>query len=291
MLDIKRTGVLLMNIGTPASSDVKSVQTYLDEFLTDPEVVPGPRFVRELIMKKWVIPRRSHASAKKYQSIWTDQGSPLMVESVRFCEQLQSKMGPKVCVKIGMRYGQPSIEQGLKEILEFQPERIILLPLFPQEAQATTGTCLKKARECLQKTNFQGEISEVKSFFNETFFIDSWKSKLQGLAETVDHWLFSFHGLPVSHIKKTPGCYANPDCCNRSIEEKKSCYRSQCYATARAMAASIQLEEKDWSISFQSRLGPMRWIEPFTDRELIRIAQNGKKRLAICAPAFVVDGL
>jgi ferrochelatase len=294
---MSKTGVLLMNIGTPSGSDTASVQTYLSEFLTDKDVINAPAFIREFVFKLWIVPRRAPASARKYQAVWTPEGSPLMVHSKNFCLELQKHLGSEFLCKIGMRYGTPSIRDSLQEMKSQGVSKIILVPLYPQFAQATTGSSLGKAKQILEEMAFASSVLVTPEFYDEPDFIKSWQEILSPALGTVDHWLFSFHGLPVGQIKKTPGCYEEK-CCERRLASGVTtktkllpCYKAQCLSTANTLAKALNLEKDQWTISFQSRLGPVKWIEPYTDKTLIDLAQRGVKRLAVCAPAFVVDGL
>ncbi|MBL7668929.1 MAG: ferrochelatase [Bdellovibrionaceae bacterium] len=292
---MSKIGVLLMNIGTPSGSDVASVQKYLSEFLTDKDVINAPAFIREFVFRLWIVPRRAPASALKYQAVWTPEGSPLMVYSKRFCLALQKALGEGFVVKIGMRYGTPSIRDSLEEMKVQGISKILLVPLYPQFAQATTGSSVGKAEQVLKEMAFEGSVQVMPEFYDQSDFIKSWQEILSPTLGTVDHWLFSFHGLPIRQIKKVPGC-TQEKCCDRMLASPSGanglkCYKAQCLNTAKRLAQALDLNSNEWTVSFQSRLGPVKWIEPYTDKTLIELAQRGVKRLAVCAPAFVVDGL
>lgn len=286
-----KTGILLMNIGTPSGSDTEAVRKYLSEFLMDRDVVNAPWLVREILFNRIIVPRRAMRSAQKYQLVWTQAGSPLMVFSQKFADKLQVELGNDYVVKIGMRYGEPSIAKALREFASENIQNLLLAPLYPQLAQATTGSSLTRAEKILHKIKYKPSIRILKEFYSRPEFIQSWIDILSSYKNRTDHWLFSFHGLPVSQIKKTPGCYSSENCCELAIQEGRSCYRAQCLQTARSLALGLGLGEKEWSVSFQSRLGPVKWIEPFTDATLEALAKSGVKNLAVCAPSFVADGL
>lgn len=281
-------GVVLMNIGTPSGSSTEAVQTYLAEFLTDKDVINAPAWVREFVFRLWIVPKRAPKSALKYQAIWTKEGSPLMVHSKRFMNLLN--LSDRFEIRIGMRYGEPSLRSALTDLISQGAKKIILVPLYPQHAQATTGSSVGKAQELLRELKFAGKITVTPEFYQEKFFVQSWQEILEPFHPQIDHWLFSFHGLPVGQIKKDPRCYQNK-CCESASAEKRSCYRAQCLRTAQLIAQSMGLASDQWSVSFQSRLGPVKWIEPYTDIMLKELAERGVQRLGVCAPAFVVDGL
>lgn len=190
-----------------------------------------------------------------------------------------------------MRYGSPSIRQSLQELISENIDELILVPLYPQFAQATTGSSLNKAYEEIRKLDYKGKIRTTGEFFDHPDFIESWIDNLSLKINKVDHWLFSFHGLPVKQIKSTSGCMADMNCCATADMSARRCYRAQCYKTAETLSSRLNLNKSDWSVSFQSRLGPVKWLEPYTDHTLEKLAKAGVKNLAICAPAFVVDGL
>jgi len=285
-----KTGVLLMNIGTPSGCDVQSVKKYLAEFLTDPDVIKAPWIIRETLIRRLLVPLRAKKSAKKYQAIW-DSGSPLMIYSERFCQKLQNHLGSNYSVKIGMRYGQPSAQNSIQQMINENVQKIILVPLYPQYAQATTGSSLAHVQGLIKKMNFQGEVKVTNDFYDDPGFQESWIKNIKTYKKDAEHILFSFHGLPVSHIQKNIKCLQSTDCCKLAKSENRRCYRAQCLKTAEDLANGLGLTKDQWSVSFQSRLGPVKWLEPYTEQTIISLANRGVKKLAICAPSFVVDGL
>lgn len=284
-------GVLLMNIGTPSGYDVPSVRGYLAEFLTDPDVIQAPAWIRHILFRYWIVPRRAPQSAVKYKQIWMKEGSPLMVYSQQFAKKLQQELGASYQVEIGMRYGTPSIVEAVEKLQSAR--KIILIPLYPQYAQATTASSLKKVYSVLKKKKYSGEIQEMKDFFNEPFFIQSYVERIKTdyKDKPIEHWVFSFHGLPISQIKKMPDCYVTERCCSSAIKEGRRCYRAQSLATAVELAKALNIGPENWTASFQSRVGPFPWLGPSTVETLSTLAQRGIKRIAVIAPSFVVDGL
>lgn len=284
-------GVLLINVGTPDSPQTKDVQKYLTEFLTDKEVIRGPWFVREILFKHYIIPKRAPHSAKKYEYIWTPEGSPLKLHSLKLATDLQQTLGGEYCVELGMRYGSPSIETAIQNLVQKKVSKIYLLPLFPQYANATTKTSLDKSFEVLERLAPGLPVQVMSEFYEEPGYLDVLTESIRRQRKG-DHLLFSFHGLPVSHLKGKSGCYQSDACCESFKLTSPHCYRAQCLFTAKTVAQNLGLKDGTWSVSFQSRLGPVKWIEPYTD-QLVRELPSlrGQRKLDVCAPAFVADGL
>lgn len=285
------TGVLLVNIGTPLGCDTESVRKYLAEFLTDRDVIDAPDFIREWVFRRWVVPKRAPKSAAKYQKIWFKEGSPLRVYSERFAEAIGQDLGPEWRVKIGMRYGEPSLAKALSEFKSEGISRILLCPVYPQYAQATTGSSLNKIYEVFSQMSWRPKTLEFGDFYDSPEFIQSWVNVIESSqAPKLDHWVFSFHGLPESQVKKTKGCVLGP-CCETAKLEGRRCYRAQSFGTAKNIAEALGLGKDQWSVSFQSRLGPVKWLGPYTEAHLRELITKGKKRVALVLPSFVVDGL
>ena len=277
-----KIGIIVNNIGTPATPSTRDVAKYLREFLTDPGVIPAPAFVRYPLVYGLIAPLRSKSSAKKYQKIWTAEGSPLLVHTNAFAEKLQADLGESFLVEVGMRYGSPNLPEALNKLKTAGAKKILLLPLYPQYAEATTVSAVLELRK------FTDQFETFPAFFQEPFFLENSARLLQPELAGVDHLLFSFHGLPESQIKKNPGCLEG-DCCSVVKHSEKQCYRAQCFASATGIAARVS--PPTWSVSFQSRLGPAKWIGPSTAVELQRLAHTGKKRVAVYCPSFVADCL
>ncbi|MFZ4403744.1 MAG: ferrochelatase [Pseudobdellovibrionaceae bacterium] len=315
-----QTGIVLINVGSPKSYEVKDVADYLKVFLMDEDIITAPYLIRWILVHLLIVPRRAVFSAANYKKVWTDQGSPLVVNTLRFTDQLQKHLPKDFVVKVGMRYGEPSIERAMQEFNDLGINKILLVPLFPQWAQATTGSGGKWARKLVQKKYPQMQLTETPPFYADDFFIDAFvrkileqKSLLENqLAATplnfsstsqnnsdneltslrtdsAPHYLFSFHGLPENQVKKVQGCLASADCCQRPQACPLNCYRAQCVRTAETLAKKLNLNKDQYSISFQSRLGPTKWIQPYTDDVIKELLAQGKKNLIIACPAFVAD--
>lgn len=290
-----KTGILLVNLGTPDSPAPKDVFRYLNEFLTDGRVIDIPWLPRQLLVRGIIVPFRYRQSARSYKEIWTDQGSPLKVYGFGLRDALQKLLGNDYCVELAMRYQNPSIESVLDKMLQQDLQRLIVVPLFPHYASATTGSVNQKIMEILSKKQVVPEVTFVKQFPTHPSLINAFATigKTYDPA-SYDHVLFSFHGLPKKHVTKCDKnnhCFQKENCCNSFASHNDSCYSAQCHATAKAIAEALSLKEGTFSVSFQSRLGNDPWLEPFSSRVIEEFAKQGKKRVLVFCPAFVCDCL
>ena len=290
-----KRGVLLVNLGSPDSTSVKDVKKYLDEFLMDERVIDVPYLLRAFLVKGIILNTRPKKSAEAYKKIWWEDGSPLIVLSKRLQEKVQQQVS--VPVELAMRYGKPSIEYGLQELYNKGIKEVMLLPLYPQFAMATTETILVLA-EKIRKEKFPDmEFTILPAFYNQPDYIrdlsNSIKNSLENFKE--DYILFSYHGVPERHIKKSDvtksHCKIDGSCCNTPSKAHEFCYRHQCYETTKQVADFLGLKEGKYSTSFQSRLGRDPWLQPYTDATIDELAQKGIKNLAVVTPAFVSDCL
>jgi ferrochelatase len=289
----KRRGVLLSNIGTPESFQVKDVARYLREFLMDEEILTLPYWLRYFLVHVLIVPRRAAISAKNYQAIWTEEGSPLRVLSVSLKENLQSLLGSETLVAVGMRYGTPSIEKALQDFHQAGVEEVLLVPLYPQYARATTVSTRKKVEEIVKQKSYPFRLHEVAPFYADRGFIQAvvGKTKTALSGKTVDHYLMTYHGLPENQMKKVPGCLKAEGCCQQVGSCEKNCYRAQCLRTSSLIAAELGLQAGQWTVSFQSRLGRTEWIKPYTDDTIKALSAQGIKNRAVLCPSFVSDCL
>lgn len=290
-----KTGVLLINLGTPAGPDVRSVRRYLAEFLMDRYVIDLPWLLRAILVYGVILPTRPKRSAAAYQEIWQPEGSPLRFHGAALLAALQA--APALAeyeVALGMRYGQPSIASAVAALMAAGCERVQLLPLFPQYSLAATASALTAGRAALAAAGFQGEVVELKSFFSFPPFITAVAASMQPVLGQVEHVLMSYHGLPVRQIDKTSGCQSicsRQAACPAVSAVNTDCYRAQCYATSRAVAAECGLTESQYTVSFQSRLGRLPWIQPYTESTLDDLRAAGIRDLAVVCPSFVADCL
>lgn len=290
-----KKGVLLVNLGSPDSTETKDVKKYLDEFLMDERVIDLPYLLRALLVKGIILNTRPKKSAKAYKKIWWPEGSPLIVLSKRLQTNLQKKVS--LPVELAMRYGNPSIEHGLTQLNNQGVDEVLLLPLYPQFAMATTETIVVLA-EKIKKEKFPTmKLEIVPAFYNKKDYIknlaDSIRDNLQNFKS--DYILFSYHGVPERHIRKSDvtksHCQINNTCCVTPSKAHDFCYRHQCLETTRQVAEVLGLEEGKFGTSFQSRLGRDPWLQPYTDATIDGLAQKGIKNLAVVTPAFVSDCL
>jgi len=291
------TGVLLAQLGTPASPAISDVRRYLREFLSDPRVIDLPAPARWLLVNLVIAPFRAPVSARAYQAVWTPAGSPLLVNSRAFAEALRRELGAGFRVALGMRYGEPRLADALAELCDAGVSRVVAFPLYPQLAESSTGTAIAAIRDAAAKRPTAPPISFVAPFFSQPGFIAALAEELRpALARGADHVLFSYHGLPERHVRAADPtrvhCLASESCCEAPPGAVlASCYRAQCFATTRALSRALALPAERTTSAFQSRLGRDPWIKPWSDEELPRLAGRGVKRLAVVCPSFVADCL
>lgn len=292
----EKVGVILLNTGSADSPHVPDVRNYLRQFLSDPRIIDLPAWQRWLIVNLFVLPFRPKKTGEAYEAIWTDRGSPLKVFSEDFATALQATL-PDAVVKVGMAYGKPSIPQSLDALMAAEVDRIVVVPMFPQYASATTGSVLECVyKHCAKQWNVP-PISVLPPYFDEPTFLDAWEAvAAPALAEfRPDHVLLSYHGLPERQVKKCDPsgqhCLIKPDCCAHAVPANRMCYRRHCMETSKALVQRLGLVEGSYSITFQSRLGRDPWLTPATDETIEALAKRGVKRLAIVSPAFVADCL
>ncbi len=289
-----KTGVLLVNLGTPNSPSTSDVRTYLTEFLNDPFVIDFSVLKRFFLVNFLIVPFRSPKTASLYKEIWTDKGSPLKFNSYETCYKLQEALGDDYCVELAMRYQQPSVQSALEKLIHRNVDRIICIPLYPQYTTSATESSLQKVQSEYDKLNNPPPIQYIKQFYQHPDFIGSWVERAkEANIDDYEHVLFSYHGLPERHLEKQHG---GRNCiefnCKEEISESNNhCYRATCYDTTRKIAGKLNLSEDSYTISFQSRLGKDPWLKPYTDHELIKLAENGVKKILVFSPSFVADCL
>jgi protoporphyrin/coproporphyrin ferrochelatase len=287
-------GILLINLGTPDAPDTQSVARYLKEFLSDPKVIDLPNPWRSLLVNGLIIPLRAKKSAHAYQQIWTEEGSPLLTNSVALQQSLQNALGDNYRISLGMNYGKPTIESALSALSNC--EKIIVLPLFPQYSSAVTGSILDKVNAILKQKNITTPIEIIKDFFAHPAFISAYAENIQTVLNDTrpEYLLLSYHGLPMRQLYKTSGsicksCITMP--CPALQDANKNCYRAQCYQTSKLITAQLSLGNTTVITSFQSRLGHIPWTQPYTDNILKELATKNIKRIAVACPSFVTDCL
>jgi ferrochelatase len=284
--------LLLVNLGSPASTEVADVRRYLNQFLMDPYVIDLPWPVRRLLVSLILI-KRPAQSAHAYASIWWPEGSPLVVLSRRLQQAMQAQWrhGP---VELAMRYGQPSIESALLRLADQGIQQVTLAPLYPQFADSTVTTVIEEAKRVLRAHNLNLRIAVLPPFYDQPEYLDALVDSAKPyVQQSFDHLLLSFHGLPERHLHKldpSGHCLKGAECCRTASPEVLAhCYRAQCLRSAEAFASRLGLRPEQWSVSFQSRLGRAKWIEPYTETRLDELGKQGVKKLLVMCPAFVAD--
>jgi ferrochelatase len=289
-------GVLLCNLGTPEAPRTPEVRRYLRQFLSDPRVMDIPAPVRKAVLELAILPKRPAISASAYEKIWTEAGSPLLVNSRALTDAVLAKL-PSCKVVLGMRYGEPALDKAYAELVAAGCTRIVVVPLYPQYAASSTGSTLELVYAAASRQWNTPALCVVPPFYDDARFIDAFAKVAEPvLAEhAVDHVLLSFHGLPERHMRKSDmtgaHCFASASCCDAIGPANAWCYRAQCHATARLLAARLGLAPDRWSIGFQSRLGRTPWIKPYSDELLVELRERGVQRIAVMCPAFVADCL
>ncbi len=288
-------GVLLVNLGSPDSPTPKDVKPYLDEFLMDERVIDAPKLLRNLLVRGIILQTRPKKSAEAYSKIWWDEGSPLIVISERFAQKVQEQT--KMPVALGMRYGSMSIKKALYELKEKGVDEVLLVPLYPHYAMSSYETVVVKTME-VQKELFPNmKLTTMPAFYKNEDYIKVLSESIGASLKDFeyDHVLFSYHGIPERHIRKSDPtrfhCQIDGTCCQTNSVAHHTCYRHQCYDTTELVKKQLDLPEDKVSTSFQSRLAGDPWLKPYTDFEFERLAKEGRKRLAVITPAFVSDCL
>jgi protoporphyrin/coproporphyrin ferrochelatase len=295
ILEATKTGILLVNLGTPDSPETSDVRKYLIEFLTDERVIDIPALRRQLLVRGIIAPFRAPKSAASYKAVWTPEGSPLMTISKNLCEDVSQALGPDYVVELAMRYQSPSIASALSRFKGKFLKKLRIVPLFPQYASASTGSVHQEVMRILSTWQVIPEVEFVNSYPTDPGMIAAFVA--QGRKHDLkafDHILFSFHGLPERQLLKADEhnhCLKTADCCATWGEKNQYCYSAQCHATAAALVKELGLQPSQYTITYQSRLGKTPWKQPFTSDVIHTLAGQGKKRILVFCPAFVSDCL
>jgi ferrochelatase len=271
-----KTGVLLTNLGTPDRPVCPSLRKYLGQFLMDPRVIELPKLFRALLVRGIIVNFRSHKSAAIYRQIWTEDGSPLLLNSQALADQTALALGDDFDVELGMRYGQPSIESALKALHDRGVRKLVVIPLYPQYSGSTNGSTFDAVAEAFSSFRWVPEFHFVDSYYQQAAYISAIANSIE------EHWrvngkadklLMSFHGVPQKYI------------------EKGDPYRTQCAQTAKQVAQQLGLSEDQWMLVFQSRFGAEKWLQPYCDVTLKALPSQGVKSVDIICPGFSADCL
>jgi len=291
-----KRGIILMNLGSPDSTDVKDVRRYLDEFLMDERVIDYPYLFRLLLVKGIIVPFRAPKSAEAYKSIWTNEGSPLIV----FTKQLQEALQKQVTepVEIAMRYGNPAPKQAYDNLLKkiHGLEEVVLMPLYPHYAMSSYETAVEFMKEVHRKNKYSFKLTTIAPYYNNEEYIHALAQSIRPyLQNDFDRLLFSYHGVPERHIFKGDitgsHCLKSPNCCVVDSPAHKYCYRHQCFKTTDLVTNELRIPKEKFELSFQSRLGRDKWLTPYTAERLSELPREGARKLLVACPAFVSDCL
>ena len=294
MEEKSKVGYLIMNTGTPDEASIPALRKYLKQFLSDPDVLDYPAFIRWMIVNLIVVPFRPSKILKKYKDIWTKEGSPLLVNTIKFTEKLKKYTNTNV--EIGFRYGNPSIENAIKKLKDKGIEKLFLVSMFPQYAEATSGSCLKEVEKILYSENFSPELIKIDHYYSEEFYLKSFAESVKNSEQYKDseYLLFSFHGLPVRQLKKADPsgnhCQKIENCCEKNSENNELCYKSHCVKQIMKVAEMIN-PDKPFQVVYQSTFGPDKWIEPNIIDVLENLAKKGIKKVSVACPSFTSDCL
>ena len=287
-------GVLLINLGSPKELNKKSVREYLRVFLSDDNVVDLPKFFQQLILRLFILPFRPKNTLEAYEKIWTKDGSPLIISTESIAKKLTKKTGWNV--EIAMRYEDPSIEQALKNFEKKGINKIYVISLYPHNAMATTVTTELETRHVAMNISNDFELIFTKPFFDNEEYINAMVNSIKPYveSETYDKIIFSYHGIPKRQAKKTDEtgehCFSTASCCEVNNDGSKDCYRSHTRIASDLTAKKLGLNDDQWEIAYQSRIGP-GWLTPFTDKRLAKLPEEGKDNIAILCPSFISDCL
>ncbi len=289
---VRKPGLLLLQLGSPTEPTPGAVYKFLTEFLTDPLVIDIPAAFRQILVRGVIGPLRSRRVAEAYKSIWTEEGSPLIVHTKKFAEKVRTTLGNRFDVRWAVRYGRPSVEFHLEN---WDVTELYVVPLYPQFALSSSQSSINKVKEIVRASGKDIKLFILRDFFAEPEFIHSQTLQIQEVAKEFkpDHYLLSFHGLPEHHVTKIhPNkCLVKPGCCEKVGKSNRWCYRAQSMATARALKSALNLSAEQLTVAFQSRLGRRPWIKPYSDEVLPTLVEGGVRRLLVSCPSFVADCL
>ncbi len=293
---MKNKGLILVNLGSPNSYEVKDVRTYLRQFLMDERVIDAPFLIRKMIVEGFVLPFRPKKSAEAYESVWMKEGAPLKVFTENFRQALKPLVD--IPVSVAMRYGNPTPESAWRELEVQVPNlgEILIAPMYPHYAMSSYETAFLYVVEKIKKLRPELRFKILQPFYDEQAYVTSLSESIAPyIDKPYDHLLFSYHGLPVRHLKKSDPtkkhCYQVDQCCDVQSSAWDFCYKHQVIQTTKLVASQLKIPGHKFSYSFQSRLGSDQWIKPYTDEQFTKFPGQGIKRLLVICPAFVSDCL
>lgn len=296
---MEKKGILLVNLGTPDSPSTKDVRKYLREFLMDEEVIDLPYITRWMLVNLIIATFRAPKSAKLYQELWTENGSPLLYYGKQVEKLLQQKVGGDFVVKLAMRYQNPSIKEGLLHMKQQGVTQLKVVPLYPQYASSSTKSSIKKVKKDLEEMNYNADVTFVENFLTNEKFINTFAALGNQYMGTGDYdkVLFSYHGVPERHILKESEkgyCQLSDKCCANYGSHNRLCYRAQCYETSRLIAKAMGLTPDQYEVAFQSRLETRArdpWLKPYSDVVVAEMPKQGVKNVVCFSASFIADCL
>ncbi|MGB0370445.1 MAG: ferrochelatase [Opitutales bacterium] len=287
-------GVLMLNLGSPDSTDVADVRRYLKEFLMDERVLDSPELIRKLVVNAFILPFRPKQSAEAYESIWQKEGSPLIITSMALRELVAKDFD--FPIEMAMRYGSPSTPDAVKKLLDAGVDELYIMPMYPHYAMSSYETAVVYAMDEIRKIKPDLKTTLLQPYYDDPGYIDAMVENAKSyLEEDYDKLIFSFHGIPQRHlVKGDPShkhCMQTPDCCNTCHPAHATCYRHQCVMTVEKFVEKLGLPKEKYMVTFQSRLGREPWLQPYTDKTLESLPEQGIKKVKIMCPAFTADCL
>ncbi|MBF89871.1 MAG: ferrochelatase [Candidatus Marinimicrobia bacterium] len=288
--------ILLINLGSPKSLSIKHIRKYLNEFLSDDHVIDLPKYIQQFILRSFILPFRPKQAKEAYEQIWTKAGSPLINNTKLIANSLMKKTGLKV--KIAMRYQEPSIESQIKNIKNKGIKELVVIPLYPHHAMSTTVSTELEFNRIVETIYSDLDFKYVKPFYDNPKYIFALSETIKPfLNKNPDKIIFSYHGIPERHIKKSDlignHCLINSDCCQINCLTSENCYRSNVFTTSKLVAEYLNLDNDIWDVTFQSRVSIIdpRWLKPYTDKEFIKLGKSTSKNIAVICPSFIADCL
>jgi len=293
---MSKRAVLLVNLGSPASTSVGDVRRYLREFLGDERVLDVPAPLRWLLLEGVILRTRPKKSAHAYASVWKPEGSPLVLTSMSVQKKLSESLGKDIPVYLAMRYGKPSIPDVLNQMKTDGIEKVFLMPQYPHYAMSSWETVVVKVYQDAEKLFPKLKIDLLQPFYQDADYIEAlYEVSAPYFSKPHDLLLFSYHGIPERHLRKgdpsKAHCMEVKDCCSHCSPVQSTCYRAQVFATTKALVKRAGIATDKYSVSFQSRLAGEPWLTPFTDKVLEEFPKQGVKKILVMCPAFVSDCL
>lgn len=293
---MSKEAILLINLGTPDSPEPGKVGKYLTQFLNDKRVIDINAIGRFILVNMIIVPFRSFRSSKLYKAIWTKEGSPLLLHSIDLQKKLQQIVPENIHVELAMRYQRPSIASALENIRKLRPEKIHIIPLYPQYASSSTGSTLEEVLRLIKGWEVIPSLNVISKFYDHPKFVEALVNEAKNFdVNAYDHILFSYHGLPERQILKGSVHYGNNtcqmgECCNKITPNNRFCYRANSMETTRQLVKALNIPEGKYTSAFQSRLDN-KWLKPYSDKVVAELAEKGVKKLLVFSPAFVADCL